>query len=649
MSNGGEPGLTIRTLGPLQIERNGQQIPVPASRKARAILGFLILSPRPVGRQRLCEMFFDVPDDPRASLRWTLTKLRAAIDEPGVSRIVSRGDSLKFEPAGAHVDALAILGGAAAQQESDGIFLEDAELPDRQDFMSWLYSAREDLRTASVQRLRLLVEAEAPPDRKLALYRQLVHLEPLDEAAGVGIVRSLAQLGRTDEAREAAADAERLLIRAGRKPGPALRGALKVTSSPAAEAAPVTAAPIRASASSQLFQMLPGVAIVPFHNYSPDLIPESLVDGFLESTIHMFARFRQFRVSSMDAVLAFKGRMNDPEALRAATGADYLVGGSMMARGSAVKVRYRVIDAINGALLSSGDVDATATTGASMIEEIPEALVSHLTHQCAELARHRAAETPEEKRNAVEHYFCGMSYGFLSPPLNYQKALECFEKSLALAPDYPPSLAGAAWAKALMGSFYAPDARKQAIALANKAIARGNDDASVLALGGWTLVQFGGDVGSAKRAVDMAMRVNPIARSAWNISAWIHGMEGRHEIAMQHFDKAEKYSPLGASLEQMNSGRALSCWLAGKYEEAAEWARRAIERGPNNPGALTVAVAVAAQLNDPEAAREAVRLMTAYYPTGADHPAIQAVPIVAPEEKKRILDAVRKGFDLAKT
>src|SRR5262245_56864762 len=121
-----KPGLVIRTLGPMQIERDGNPVSIPASRKARAILGYLILAPRAVGRQRLCDLFFDIPDDPRASLRWVLTKLRAAVDEDGAARIVSSGESLKFEAAGAEVDVLNILKGDATLHETDGAFLEDA-------------------------------------------------------------------------------------------------------------------------------------------------------------------------------------------------------------------------------------------------------------------------------------------------------------------------------------------------------------------------------------------------------------------------------------------------------------------------------------------------------------------------------------------
>src|SRR5262245_17840984 len=116
----GRSRLVIRTLGPMQIERDGQPVAVPASRKARAILGYLILSSRPVGRQRLCDLFFDIPDDPRASLRWTLTKLRAAIDTEGEEHIVSSGDNLKFEAAGASVAGLEVLRGGAGVRVAQG-------------------------------------------------------------------------------------------------------------------------------------------------------------------------------------------------------------------------------------------------------------------------------------------------------------------------------------------------------------------------------------------------------------------------------------------------------------------------------------------------------------------------------------------------
>jgi hypothetical protein len=56
--------VSIHLFGPLRVERDGRVIALPASRKTRAILGFLALSPRPVSRQRLCDLFFDTPTIP---------------------------------------------------------------------------------------------------------------------------------------------------------------------------------------------------------------------------------------------------------------------------------------------------------------------------------------------------------------------------------------------------------------------------------------------------------------------------------------------------------------------------------------------------------------------------------------------------------
>src|SRR5215831_17640757 len=79
----------LRLLGPLAATRQGREIAMPPSRKVRALLGYLALAPRPVLRAHLCELLWDVADDPRSELRWCLTKLRTVIDDAGRRRLIT--------------------------------------------------------------------------------------------------------------------------------------------------------------------------------------------------------------------------------------------------------------------------------------------------------------------------------------------------------------------------------------------------------------------------------------------------------------------------------------------------------------------------------------------------------------------------------
>jgi hypothetical protein len=56
--------LQIRVLGELKVARDGKALPLPASKKTRALLGYLAVVGRPVRRDHLCEMFWKVPDEP---------------------------------------------------------------------------------------------------------------------------------------------------------------------------------------------------------------------------------------------------------------------------------------------------------------------------------------------------------------------------------------------------------------------------------------------------------------------------------------------------------------------------------------------------------------------------------------------------------
>lgn len=161
--------LEISLLGELRVVRNGAEVPLPASRKARALLAYLIETGRPHRRERLCELFWNLPDDPKAALRWSLSKLRKVVDIPERVRIVADRERVAFNSDGLYID---IRDAHARLRESGEYMSVEAleELAQRLDtipldglddagdaaFRSWLAAVREDVRAARVKVLRLL-------------------------------------------------------------------------------------------------------------------------------------------------------------------------------------------------------------------------------------------------------------------------------------------------------------------------------------------------------------------------------------------------------------------------------------------------------------------------------------------------------------
>src|SRR5881394_3656472 len=107
--------LEIRLIGEISVRRGGVALALPASKKTRALLGYLAVTARPQRRDRLCSLLWDGPDDPRAALRWSLTKLRPLLDEPGTGagaggcvRLVADRDHVELVANGAVIDLATI-------------------------------------------------------------------------------------------------------------------------------------------------------------------------------------------------------------------------------------------------------------------------------------------------------------------------------------------------------------------------------------------------------------------------------------------------------------------------------------------------------------------------------------------------------------
>src|SRR5262249_41007893 len=152
---------------------------LPASRKLRALLAYLALAPRPVSRGHLCELLWDVPNDPRGELRWCLSKLRGALDDPGRRRIVTDGDAVALDLTDCDVDARAIdtaLGRIETYSPEQlrtlanrfaGEFLDGVDVDRQPTFDAWLVAQRRRYRQTEAAILGQWVRAAAPADESV--------------------------------------------------------------------------------------------------------------------------------------------------------------------------------------------------------------------------------------------------------------------------------------------------------------------------------------------------------------------------------------------------------------------------------------------------------------------------------------------------
>jgi DNA-binding SARP family transcriptional activator len=250
--------LELKFLGELEVRRSGSPQPLPPSRKTRALLAYLALNDRSFRREHLCELLWEVPDDPRGSLRWSLSKLRRLVDDAGCPRIVADRTHVRFEAGDIDIDVKAlrtlvagdlgvtpldVLEGAAAQ--FSGHFLEGLELSNFHDFHAWCVAEREQNSQAQAALLGALAERlQRTPERALPYARSLVSIAPYDENARAQLIGLLVALGRTDEAEQQHRLGSHLLREAGVPPTGTLTRALRGSAPPPAP--PRIETPIRA-------------------------------------------------------------------------------------------------------------------------------------------------------------------------------------------------------------------------------------------------------------------------------------------------------------------------------------------------------------------------------------------------------------------
>ncbi|TNF63874.1 MAG: hypothetical protein EP303_02245 [Deltaproteobacteria bacterium] len=217
--------LQVQVLGPLSVRRDGEPVRLPQSKKTRGLLAYLAITGRAHRRDRLCSLLWDVADDPRGALRWSLSKIRPVVDTEAKRCLVADRESVELELEEASLDWRWVRKELATGVDSisterlmeleavfEGELLEGLDLIDFDEFTAWCAAEREHARSMHTKVLQALVDRlGSTPSDALPHARELVRIDPINEEARARLIKLLGLAGRRNEAKAQYESAARML------------------------------------------------------------------------------------------------------------------------------------------------------------------------------------------------------------------------------------------------------------------------------------------------------------------------------------------------------------------------------------------------------------------------------------------------------
>jgi DNA-binding SARP family transcriptional activator/tetratricopeptide (TPR) repeat protein len=595
--------LFVRVLGAPAVLRDGVEVAMPPSRKVRAALAFLALSPGALSRSRLCDLLWDVPSDPRGELRWCLSKLRALLDDADRHRVVTRGDLVALDLSDCTVDAIEIeravdagvdrteLGELARLSGmADGDLLDGVELDGSPEFHGWLAAQRNRYRTMRVSMLHALATRTPDPADTFRWLDTWLQLAPFDRRAHEVMLAALVRSGRHHDADDHLAATQRAFEREGLD-GLPLRDALRAARAKAAARVEMTAPDPTAEVVAS--RRRASVAVMPFADRTASA-DSRVADGVTEDIIMQLAKLRVLFVIARGTVFALGERGIGPQEAGRMLGVDYVVDGSVEREADRVAVTVELADARDGRIVWTDALEGAGRDSFARLDDIVERIVAAIAEEIEAAEVHRALLKPPGSLDAWEAYHRGLwhMYKFNGP--DNRDAERFFRSAIALDPTFARAHAGLSFTH-FQNAFLdlTPDRDRQ-IELAFVTAGHGlsadsHDPAAHWAMG--RALWLRGAQGESLAELECSVELSPNFALGHYTLGFVHAQKGDPRAAIAATSTSRQLSPFDPLQFAMLASRALAHVRLDELAEAADWAVQATSR----PNAHAHILAIAAE------------------------------------------------------
>ncbi len=205
----------------------------------------------------------------------------------------------------------------------------------------------------------------------------------------------------------------------------------------------------------------PSIAVLPFENISGDPEQEYFVDGMTEDLITDLSKVSGLFVIARNSSFAYKGKQTDVRTMGRELGVRHVLEGSVRRAGDRIRINAQLIDTVSGGHLWAERYDGNLSDIFDLQDEIGHKIVSALQVELSEmeLGEKKSTYTPDweaydhfirGRQLAHEGYFARTSYSTERPThSNLAPAIELFQRTIELDPEFAGGYAGLSWMYAL--------------------------------------------------------------------------------------------------------------------------------------------------------------------------------------------------------
>jgi TolB-like protein/Flp pilus assembly protein TadD len=360
----------------------------------------------------------------------------------------------------------------------------------------------------------------------------------------------------------------------------------------------------------------PSIAVLPFINLGGDPEQDYFADGISEDIITDLSKLRWLFVIARNSSFTYKGKTLDVRQIGRELGVRYVLEGSVRKGGTRVRTTSQLIDAETGKHLWADRYDRDLTDIFALQDEITRRVVSSIEPKLLEAESIRSQYRSPEDLGAWDMLMRANSLFWRLTKDESQAAIAILKQLLERYPHYAPAHSMLAFFLLVsrQGGWHMMEPQvTQAASLAARAVELDDSDPwAHFALGfvAFTRRRTDEAVEEFQRALDL----KPNFAAAHGFLGCAFAFDGRSDQAIAHIEQAIRMSPYDPQNALLNAALAAAHYQAGRYAEAVDFGRKAIQQRFGLTNGHRIYVASLAQVGRIDDARAALARLQELHP-----------------------------------